>query len=136
MYTLGITQSDVLLEALDTAMRNQFGDRISGLSTNGTTLRIHFFEPYTPTDETAAQGVIDAHDPVFITAERDGDNMTITLTKPHNVDGATALTLTIDDVAAPDSTALVNNVATAQIESADEITIGILEDYPHQEVTI
>ncbi len=136
MYNLIITSQDFDIIGIDAAMRVQFGDRISGLTHSGGNLHVHFFEPYTAQDETDAQAVVDAHDPVFITAEREGDIVTVSLSKPRNVDGATEITLSIDDTPLPESTPLTDNVATVLIQSADEITIGIVEDYPHQEVTI
>jgi hypothetical protein len=90
----------------------------------------------TPEQEAAAQAVVDAHDPIIFRVARDGDDVTVIVSKPNNVDAATELTLTIDDTPLPESTPLINNAATVQIESADEITIGILENYRHPEVTV
>ena len=136
MYDLTILVQFLLLSMLNSDMAFEFGDRISGLSHTNGILRVHFFNPFSPADEATAQSIIDAHDPVFITTERNGDDVTVTLSKPRNVDNATELTLVIDDETAPSASPLVNNVATVEVESADEITIGILENYPHQEATI
>ena len=92
--------------------------------------------PEDPETVEAVQAIVDSHDPVSINAERTGDDVTVTLSKLNNVDEAAFLTLTIDDEAAPDPSVLVDNVATVQIVSPDEITIGIVENYSQQEVTI
>ena len=130
------------LLALNQVIRQQFGDLISGISArrvrqeNSSTLTVHFINPATAADEAAVQAIIDAHDPIFLQAERDGDDVTVTVAKPRNLDNIVELTLTVDNEALPEAVALVDNTATVQIECADEITIGILEDYPHQEVTV
>lgn len=126
----------LLSDALDATLRSQFGARIAGFSHRRGEIIIHFWEGYTPADETSAQAIIAAHDPVFITATRNGDDVMVSLNKPRNVDGASELTLVIDDTPAPVATALTANVGAVTVESEDEITIGIQEAYPHQEVTI
>lgn len=135
MHTLYIQKDNVVLNDLDTELRAIFSDKISGVSFSiSEKLRIHFYDEYTPTDEVTAQAIVDAHDPVFLTATRDGDNVTVTAEKPHNVDAATELTFTIDGQSAPAATALVADVASAVFISADPIEIGIAENYPHEKV--
>ena len=140
MNDLSVEVSDIDFDVINSEMRSQFGELISGISydisNSKAILRVHFFGNFDTTDEMAAQAILDVHDPVFISAERDGDTITVTVTKPRNVDAAAELTLTVDDTPLPEATALTDNAATVLIESADEITIGIVESYPHMEVTI
>jgi hypothetical protein len=139
MFDLVMQEIPAVSNELDAEFRSQFGGRISGYSTNKdgpSTITVLFNDPFTQADETAAQAIIDAHDPVFITAERTGDDITVTLSKPRNLDSATELTPSFDDEAADTPTQVIDNVATFTVESADSLTIGIVEDYPHQEVTI
>lgn len=116
----------------------EFGSRITGISyrDHDNALIVHFVDQFLPADETALDNVLNAYDPVIISAERDGDAITVTLSKPRNLDGATALNLTVDGTPLPEATTLTDNAATVFIESIDEITIGIVEAYPHMEATI
>lgn len=136
MYNLILPVAPVLIGDLDAAMRIQFSERISGLSSNDTDLRIHFYEPFDTQDEIDAQAIVDAHDPVFITAERDGDIITLTLDKPRNIDEVSELTPSWDGESAVVPATLINNAVTVTVDSPDEITIGIVDNYPHNEVTI
>jgi len=134
MFDLAMALNYAAVGGLDTAMRAAFGERISGLSYNGSAVRVHFYAQYTSQDETDAQAVVDAHDPVFLTATRDGDEVTVDINKPRNLDSAMEVTLTIDGMAAPDGTALTGGSGQDVIVSADPITIGV-QTYPYEEAT-
>lgn len=134
MQDLTINLTDCAVPALDTALRTQFGASISGISFNGSQVRVHFLSAPTGADETAAQTIVDAHDPVLLSPSRVGDTVTVTVDKPRNVDSASEITLTVNGTALPSPTTLTGNQGTAAIVSADPVAIGV-ETYPHEEVT-
>ncbi|MFC1959154.1 hypothetical protein ACFLYO_00435 [Chloroflexota bacterium] len=117
---------------------NLLGDRLESLDIHPRPglVTVIFTDEHTIADEAAVTSALNAHDPVFITAKRSSNEVTVTLTKPRNLDKTTELTLTIDDTPAPSAITLTDNKVSVMIQSEDEITIGIAEDYPHQEVTI
>jgi len=133
MENLLLSLSDCAVSALDAALRAQFGAGISGLSYDGSAVRVHFLSAPSGADQTAAQAIVDAHDPVFFSASRAGDTVTVQVSKPRNLDSASQVTLTVNGTPLPSPTALTANQGTALIVSADPVTIGV-ETYPHEEV--
>lgn len=96
----------------------------------------HLPDDATSQQQADALTVLQAHDPVILTASRDGSAVTLHISKPNNVDSATGVTLVINGVTGSQATPLTSNEATITITSADTIVIGIDEAYPHDEVTI
>lgn len=134
MQDLTLTLAGCAVSALDAALRAQFGAGISGLSCDGSQVRVHFLSAPTTAEQAAAQAIVDAHDPVLLSASRAGHTVTVTVTKPRNLDSAAAVTLTVNGVSLPSPTTLTANQGAATIVSADPMTIGAA-GYPHEEIT-
>ena len=96
-------------------------------------------------DETTAQAILDAHNPVLITANKtavanDGqDSVTVTFTAPYLAIGAT-ITPTVEGQAVSAQTLDSDKQATLSIVAADladgdTIEVGV-QTYPHEALVI
>lgn len=131
MIDLTTSLPTAVVGAIDSAIRASVPGLI-GVSHNGTEVAVHLPDGTSQADQDTAQGVVNAHDPVVLTVTRDGNAVTVTPTKPRNLDSATEVTLTVDGQSLPSASPLG---AAATINSADVIALNV-ETYPCEGVTI
>ena len=140
MHNLNIDLNHAAVGSLDAAMRAEFGGRISGISYNynGSMATVHFFEEYNAADNAAALAIAVAHDPAMLVCIRDGDEVAVLVSLPRNLEAAEDITLTVDGFPLLEATALSgpNHAGGEVIVDAGPTVIGVVGDYPHDEVTI
>jgi len=103
-----------------------------GLAYDQRELRLIFFGELSPAELLQVHAIVEAYDPAIITATRDGDVITATVTKPRNLDSATEVTLLIDGVEA-----VVPLDVAQTITDIDGGTMTLnVAVYPCQEVTL
>lgn len=133
MNNLIIQWDYATVDNIDPIARELFGSRISGVSYDGSNLAVHFIEDFGPSDTVAFYQKLALFDPVLISAVRHNGTATLVFTKPFNLDAITEITPTVDGQPFPNPVVLGEAV---EVESFREITIGIIEDYPHTVVTV
>lgn len=120
------------LPALDSQLRQALGNLLIGVSTGNGMVWVHMDDSTTPADDAVATSLANAHDPVFLSADKstiraDGaDIATVTIKAPKP--GAAAVTLTINGTDYP--VTLVNGVATEPITALDPTAISIAVKNP------
>lgn len=122
--------SEAVVGSLTTAIRAA-SVTVLGVSHNGREVIVHLPDGTSQADQDTTQAIVDAHDPAVITAVRDGETVTVSVSKPRNLDSATEVTLTVDGTPMPVALALETPVDI--INGA--MTFGV-ETYPYREVTI
>lgn len=63
-------KTQVNIEALDTELRQQFGDTFVGLSTDSQNIILHFEDDVTDNGIQAARSMLAAHDPTVLTSSQ------------------------------------------------------------------
>jgi hypothetical protein len=129
-----IELTSAVVRVLTTALRDA-GLTINGVSHNGREVIVHHVGTPSGADLTTAQGIVDAHDPVILTASRDGSTITVNISKPYNIDSATEVTLSVEGTPYPTATALTGTTGVQVLEAASTVRIGV-ETYPHEEVIV
>lgn len=136
MYEILVNVVGPLLGEITTDIKTEIGNIISGVSykKGDTTARVHFYEEPSGAIITSVNSVADTHDPAVITATRDGDFVTVTVSKPRNLDEATTVTLTDNGQSLPN---VVTLDVPIEIEDVDGGTMLLsVEGYPCEEVEI
>lgn len=119
--------------ALDAALRAD-GIGITGVSAGPYGIIVHLLSA---DDAGAAAGVVDAHDPVWISVDKtlisaDGsDTATITVRAPKA--GAAPVTLLVDGVSTP--VMLTDGVGTLSVAAADPGVIDVSVEFPANRTT-
>jgi hypothetical protein len=129
MRELNMTLGAVHPAALDAALRAALPGKAVGVSTYDLARPISIWldDTATPDDEASAAALADAHDPVFLSADRqsitadgsDPANLTVTAPKP----GAAPVTLLVAGTAVP--VTLTDGVGVLSIVSTDPTTITV-----------
>jgi hypothetical protein len=129
MRELNVTLGAMHPAALDAVLRAALPGRVVGVSTYDPARPISIWldDSATPDDETSASGLAAAHDPVFLSADRqsiaaDGSDaaiLAVNAPKP----GAAPVTLLVAGTAVP--VTLTDGVGTLSIVSADPTTIAV-----------
>ena len=127
MRELNIAQNDVHPGALDVALKTALPGKVFGLSTYGQPrpLSVWLDDSATPADETTAANTAAAHDPVFLSVDRQSiaangvDAAIVTVNAPRP-DVAPVVLLVAGAAVA---VTLIGGVGTLSITSADPATI-------------
>lgn len=109
--------------ALDAALRAALGEAVAGISLGapdpeGRRLRVHFVEQPTPEQAADAAAVIAAHDPVFLSVDRD----------QIGADGADEATLTV--LAQNPVTLTIGGQDVELVPAGGAAAVGITSDGP------
>jgi hypothetical protein len=124
--------------ALDQAIRAQLEEAtFGGVSTGGYGLRVHFVGTPTAEQQAMVDGIIAAHDPVFLDVDRavitaDGVDTVAVIVRTLKPN-ATAVTLLINNV--EQAVELVNGVGTVEVASEDPQTIQVSVKNPANRTT-
>lgn len=145
MISVQINKSKLVASRLDVDLRASLGGAISGISYDGTMVSVWFYNQPTSEQQTTAQNIIDNHDPVFISSNKQAINntgndiATITLFMPYNITNVTQLTATVEGQnTSPLS--LTNNEATFEVDGldlidGDTIEIGVVS-FSHTPISL
>jgi hypothetical protein len=139
MKELNATLTNVHPGALDAALRAALPGKVLGVSTYGPARPVSIWldDSTTPSEETTAANTANAHDPVFLSADKTAiqangtDTATITVSAPKP--GAAAVTLLVAGSAVP--VTLAGGVGAIQITSADPVSIPVSVQNPSNRST-
>lgn len=132
------TTAPVHTGGLHAAVEAELGELLIGISEGGgIPTRIHLTTLLSPEQDAAQEAIIDAHDPVFISTDRENiiaNNSDIaTITVRTLKQGAAAVTLLVDETAVP--VTMVDGVGTVTIKSADPTVITVSVQNPENRTT-
>lgn len=119
---------DAEIESLHVALTAEFGARMQGVVKRGTDIEVLVTDE-TPADVTAAQAIVDAHDPAFIELSlvRVPNDGVTPVTVTVRVEGSRDVTLLVEDEPAATKTADEGGVVTFELAFDSSMTPGQYE---------